>query len=251
MSEQFSLDLLQAISDWQQGGNFELKKKYGIQLKSTATSLDPEFRQCDVVCYRRISLGKSPLWKLIAEQELPETISSWTNDVSIAKAFKGGVQEEGWQGIIAQHKPTPDEVIVNLDYLYADRDFQSAVEKHKHNIENFDLGIGLYGNHEREIVIEKTSLAPSEIYALGGYSSSPNVIGHKIFGREPTPKEITFMEKRLAQRDEKFGAWWLTGDPLQRVLKKVESHIPALKKKKTKRYSENVRANPRNWITPS
>jgi hypothetical protein len=35
------------------------------------------------------------VWSLIGEDSLPEKISSWTLDLEMAKAFKGGVPPEG------------------------------------------------------------------------------------------------------------------------------------------------------------
>jgi hypothetical protein len=91
MADDFTLELLQAISDWQQGGNGREKHYRGRALKARAAGLDQRFRQTGLVCFRKVSLKKRPLWQLLADNKLPETISAWTATTDVAKTFKHGV----------------------------------------------------------------------------------------------------------------------------------------------------------------
>ena len=82
--------------------------------------------------YRRLALPQSDIWKFITTGSLPETISAWTVDEDIAKGIKGGVPPEWkdqkrWFGVILRHQPQADEVILNLDTLWVDIDYQRAL----------------------------------------------------------------------------------------------------------------------------
>jgi hypothetical protein len=44
MADEFDLQLLQTISDWQQGGNAREKHYRGKALKAAAAKLDPKFQ---------------------------------------------------------------------------------------------------------------------------------------------------------------------------------------------------------------
>lgn len=74
----FTLELLQAINDWQRGGIAKEKNERGKKLREVAAGLPENFRQTDVACYRRLKLHKSAVWTLGTDEELAETISAWT-----------------------------------------------------------------------------------------------------------------------------------------------------------------------------
>jgi len=94
---------------------------------------------------------------------LPETISAWTLDIEIAKGVKGGVPEEWksgkrWFGVILSHKPSPDEVIVNLETLWLDLQYQRSIQHYRPD--RFKEGIFRYENSQREVVLEIIGFPP-------------------------------------------------------------------------------------------
>jgi hypothetical protein len=89
-TEIFTRDLIQAVSDWQRGGSHDQKVKRGERLKTAAALLPKHFRTCAATCFRQEAHEKDRIWQLLADNHLPETITSWTTDIAIAKAFKGG-----------------------------------------------------------------------------------------------------------------------------------------------------------------
>jgi len=95
ITEIFTRDLVQAVSDWQRGGSHDQKVKRGQRLKAVATLLPDHFRACTTTCFRQEAHEKGRVWQLLADNHLPETIASWTTDIAIAKAFKGGVPPAG------------------------------------------------------------------------------------------------------------------------------------------------------------
>ena len=80
----FSLELSQAINDWQRGGDRWQRSRRGLALKGLAGALGPQFRRCDLVCFRQIALDKSSLWKLGDSLHLKEEIAAWTLNVEVA-----------------------------------------------------------------------------------------------------------------------------------------------------------------------
>ena len=228
MPTEFNLQLLQAISDWQQGGNAKEKHYRGKALKQACQTLDDKYRRCGLLAFRRVALKKTPLWKLLAKGKLPETISAWTVDIDFAKKFKGGVPERGWQGVIVQYLPEPGSVIVNLSMLYASENFLNSIERHRSRIQAFDSGMGKYEGGQSEIVIERNSISPEDIYALGGYSSDPHDVGRLILGRTVSKYEIDWMRRILDKHGQAFGPWWIDGAAKERVLQRIKAQIPKL-----------------------
>tara|TARA_R110001592_G_scaffold102799_1_gene289939 strand:- start:48 stop:716 length:669 start_codon:yes stop_codon:yes gene_type:complete len=165
----FDVDLLQGISDWQLGGDVTAKQIRGERLKVLAADLPAEFKSCATNCYRRLSLTKGSVWKVGTEYALDETISSWTLSLDVAQAFKDGVPSKGYQGSIFVHQPSDQEVIVNLNALFSDAEFQLAVSQRRAEIKNFERGIGRYGNSQCEVVLSLEKLPLDSVHCWGGY----------------------------------------------------------------------------------
>src|SRR5439155_20563773 len=131
----YPTSLLRAVNQWQKGGDAAAKATRGRDLKQHAQTLDnPIFRQCNAMVYRRLALNQSSISKFITSGTLPETISSWTVDSGVAQGFKGGVPTEWkngkrWFGVILAHKPTPNEVVLNLEHLWVDLTYQRTLEQ--------------------------------------------------------------------------------------------------------------------------
>ena len=223
--KQFSLELLRAINDWQQGGNARKKHYRGQTLKRVCATLDDRFRRCGLVVFRKVSLKKSPLWQLLAKGSLGETISAWTASTDVAKTFKDGVPEPGWQGVILQYHPEPGSVIVNLSTLYACPAFKEATQRQRANIASFDLGMGKFKGSQAEVVIERRAVSPENIHALGGYSSEPQHLGRVIFGRDVTNDEVTWMRRVLQKHGQDFGPWWIQDQAKDRVLRRIQEQM--------------------------
>lgn len=226
----FSLELLQAINEWQQGYSTKKRKtRLGQKIKYLAKGIDDKFRSCDLCCFRQISLDKKSVWEIIAEDRLEEMVSSWTIDLSVAKDFKGGVPPEGWQGAIFILKPDSSQVILNLDRLYRAPEFRDAIEAHKDGILGFDLGIGKYGNKQAEVIIEIESLDAVNLYALGGYSSNRENFLSRLLGRLPTENELAVFDFDLACIGKSLGPAWVEGDVVTRIRQKMQPKIERLR----------------------
>ncbi len=233
--EPFNLPLLQAINDWQRGGDAKQARKRGQSLKRVCGQLPDEFRQCSLVCHRQIALTKSSVWELTAEEQLGEKISAWTLDIEIAKRFKGGVPPEGqgYQGIIFSRFPEQSEVIANLHRLYREVKFQLAVDTLRSRIDGFGDGIGKYGDSQCEVVVETKELTTLDIYSFGGHSSQFDELvlatAKLIFGPTPTIQQLNSFRLNAEQARGAAGPNWLSPEATNRVLNRMTPHVELLK----------------------
>jgi hypothetical protein len=225
----FSSDLLQAICDWQRGGDAGQKAKRGAKLKSEAGSLPVKFRQCRL-CYRQIALGKGAVWQLADNLELPETISAWTESIDVARAFKDGVPPPGIQGAIFLLFPSQESVVINLNRLFRDAMFNEALKKNAKKIHGFYDGIGRYGNSQEEVVLEVTKIRLDDLYELGGFSSTKDEFMELYFGPNPTSNNLSQFERWLDMANVQLGPAWIGKTATDRVIDKIHMVMPALRR---------------------
>ena len=223
----FTVAFLQAVNDWQRGGDENQNRRRGVVLRSQCLSLLAKYRESPLVCHRQIALPKGGVWDLLGEGKLTEKVSSWTLDLEVAKDFKGGVppKDQGFQGAIFSLAPPPGSVIVNISLLYRDPEFLEAVQLHKEDIVSFHRGIGLYGDRQREVVLEIDRLSQEDIYSLGGHSSQFEELvqfaAGEIYGRSPTEDERTALILKSDGIRSRAGPTWLTPESTKRVLARV------------------------------
>ncbi len=225
----FTAQLIQAINDWQRGGDAMMKAKRGRRLKQLAALLEERFRTVRAKCYRRIALDKASVFDMGDDLKLDETISSWTLDLSFAKQFKDGVPEPGWQGVIFAIEPTASQVVLNLAAVYAEEAFAEACERLRPTIKGFEHGIGRYGDSQKEVILDVEYVPIDAILALGGYSSDLPTIAAKYLGRPATDAELAELEQALVSRGRAPGAWWLEGAAKDRAVAFWIRHAKRLK----------------------
>jgi hypothetical protein len=231
MQDIFPLSLLQAISDWQRSST----KTRAQTLKAECEALPAEYRTCLLVCYRQIALPKGGVWDLIGENHLSEKISSWTLDIELAKAFKGGVPPagQGFQGTILYLYPPPGSVVVNLSMLFRNASFLDAMEKNKSSITGYQDGAGRYGNSQSEVVLEIEAVAPEDIYSLGGHSSPLDELvaqaADLVYRRPATEAERRQLFLDATVAGVRVGPSWLNMDATRRVLARTKPHAEVLR----------------------
>jgi len=228
MSDTFPLPLLKAISDWQRGGDADQNRRRGQILKEAIAQLPEQYRTCSLCCFRQIALPKGGVWNLIGEDRLTEKISSWTIDVEVAKAFKGGVPPEGqgYQGVILCVYPQPKSVVVNLHELYQAPEFLAALKQNQAAINGYQDGAGRYSNKQSEVVLEVASVTQQDIYSMGGHSSAFEHLVDEaatlIYSRPATRAERAALLLKVDHVRGQAGPAWLSMDATQRVLTKIK-----------------------------
>jgi hypothetical protein len=227
-SEKYPASLLHSIDRWQKGGDRVAKATRGARLKGEVLALnDPFLRECKRVVYRRLALPQSDIWKFITTGSLPEAISAWTVDEDIAKGIKGGVppewkDEKRWFGIILQHRPTPDEVILNLDALWVDIEYQRALAAAEPT--KYVEGIRRYENSQREVILEISHFSLQEIWSWGGYSSPVEDLAGLVGGAPPTDEQVEWLRAQLEEHDIAVGPRWTTPQGARNVTTRVLEH---------------------------
>ena len=230
----FTLELLQAINDWQRGGDHKQKLRRGKKLKQLAAALPEQFRTCSKICYRQEAHEKDRIWQLLADESLPETIAAWTTDLSIAMDFKNGVPPNGLRGVIFSLTPPSESVIINLIEIYSEPDFRLAIEQHKLGIIGFGKGIGRYDDTQREIVLEMHKLRSRTIHCYGGYASDSETLAQQFFGHKPNAEGLAFFDQICHQANiPESGAWWLSEAGTKNVLDRMAPHIERLRRLKS------------------
>ncbi len=226
----FTFDLLQAICDWQRGGDHKQKLRRGARLKQLARSLPERFRTCTTICYRQEAHEKDRIWQLLADESLPETIVAWTTELSVAREFKNGVPPEGLRGVIFHLIPPSESVVINLVEVYRDPDFRSAIEQHRAEIIGFGDGISRHGETQHEIVLELHKLSPETILCYGGYATDREKLAEQFFGHKPNAEGLAFFDQLCRQASiPESGAWWLSEDGTRNVLDRMAPHVARLK----------------------
>ena len=228
---EFRLELLQAINDWQIASSPKRAKK----LTAEAKYLPDRFKHTPAPCYRRISLSGGHLIKLGNELKLSEKVSSWTLDLDVAKSFKEGVPESGYQGVVFKYTPSPLNCVLNLNTLYADPAFLDAVESQKLSIKNFDKGIGRYQGTQSETILNIEFLPLSAVLLWGGYSSNVKELASMYYMKSKIADAKLKQFKRLMKKAKlDAGPYWLEGsEAVKRINSKLQFHADRLTSEKT------------------
>lgn len=231
MSDLYSVELIQAISDWQRGGSSAQKQKRGAVLKKLAATLPERFRETTDRCYRQIALSEGHLRHVGTKYELLESISGWTKSELVAQEFKGGVPAKGgYQGVIFAVIPTEGQVILDIAALFADEGFNAAIKEHQGSINGFYDGINRYRSSQQEVVLEMESVPLAALHAWGGYSSSSNDLAHMFFGHSPTPEEWAAFQQLMQRTGVTSGPYWLTTpDAVARVNRRLKYEADRVK----------------------
>lgn len=227
----FDIKLLQAVSDWQRGGDQRQNLRRGLVLKNACAHLPEQYRACVLCCFRQVALPKGGVWELIGENRLPEKISSWTLDIEISKTFKGGVPPKGhgYQGVVLCVRPSFCAVVVNLHELYQDPVFVEAMERNSDVITGYHDGAGRYGNSQCEVVLEVSSVSQEAIYSLGGHSSRFEELiimaADIMFGRPATPAERETLLLDSEHLRSEAGPKWLTPEATRGVISRTQHEV--------------------------
>jgi len=217
----YTLELLQAINDWQATGIGINKTQIAERIIEHSTELPLEFKKLNAKCYRQIALSGMNSLLLGANMQLPETYSSWTYDKLVSQNFNGGVPPIGYLGVIfvVDNRVPEFEVVINLFELFKDADFLAACEKHKNEISSYKTGIGYFMNKEAEVILKIERLTTDQVWAYGGYSSSREELAKMYFKHTPNQNELKYFDKLVKQGSIIIGGNWVTGKEKDRIVK--------------------------------
>ncbi len=213
----YSKEFIKAISRWQMGSKNKSKKAKTLKKEIKACKLESPFNVYKGDCFRKIDLTDNSVYELGTSLKLKEQLSSWTNSIDIAKTFKKGPSRELISCIIC-HKPSKEEVVLNLHALYSDPNFVKAIaECSNHEIK----GIMKYWNSQKEIILELDLVPITEICSLGGHIGTPEEIAEIKNEEEFKPLALTveIVMDGLKKNGFNIGDdWWLSREGTQSVI---------------------------------
>jgi hypothetical protein len=224
--EIFSTSLIQALSDWQRGEGAS-KAALALALKDEALKLPTDFRATTGTFYRRIDIDPANLMVIGTKFKLPETISSWTKDYSVAKHFKE-LPKTGYRGSIFSLVPTKG-VILDIDRLFSTKAFRTRLFQIQGQIIGLKEGIHRYANSEKEVLIECSDISADSLYALGGYTKDKDYYLNLQYGPNPTDQQRHQFEQAMLKGNQRIGPYWLNDkETIARLTKKLTDNAARL-----------------------
>jgi hypothetical protein len=220
----YTLELLQAINDWQAIGIGANKAPIAERILEYSRDLPEKFKSLTTKCYRQVALTGMNSVLLGANMQLPESYSSWTFDKSIAQSFNGGVPPIGYQGVIFEiDKNVRDfSIVLNLFELFKDAEFLTACQAFKSQIASYKSGIGYFMNSESEVILKIERITTAQIWAYGGYSAPREKLAEMYFKHLPNAIELKYFDKLIKQENIIIGGNWVKGAAKDRI---VNLHI--------------------------
>lgn len=224
----FSVPFIQAVNDWL----FDPIPANAQRLALLSTQLPAEFRKRRSHVYRRIDLTSHHIWQLLAEERLPEKISSWSESDLVARNH-GGIPEKS-QAVLFRIPPERGRTIVNISRLFGPNGFRLACLMLEEQIIDYEFGIGAFDNSEQEVVVEVDHITPDDLVGFFGPSSNEAELvylaGKKEYGRLPTTEEQKVLLTRMRWSGRRAGFQWLSEDGVLKVRNRMKEKISDLKK---------------------
>jgi hypothetical protein len=165
--------LIRAIDRWQAGSKDKARK--ARMLWDWSRHLPPQYRALPTTVFRQVRVN-ARLGIGMAVGVFLESISSWTTSHQVAQRFR---QEDGDREkvlmIFARH-PAADDIIINLNALYADPDFMETVRATSARLDKTFRGIERWKGSQEEVVLKETTIANDEIVSLGAFRQISDVV---------------------------------------------------------------------------
>jgi hypothetical protein len=213
----FTDELLDALGAWQRGWreNMDLKKPIEEKLVIEAAKLPGCFRAAPDACDRKRFLYKGDMEPLIMFGGLDDGVASWTTYRDFAKDFKGIVRPGAVTASYFEHKPRPDEVIVNFQALWADEAFVQAAEDYRNRGRQEAAALFNFADKQGEIVLH-ARLHSEEIRGMVGdapdFDAACDQAGIAEEAREELFKKLTAMKVHFG------GPIWTSEEGAPRVV---------------------------------
>jgi hypothetical protein len=131
-------------------------------------------------------------------------VSSWTTSLEVAKQFRQEDQDRKKVMMIFARRPTPGDVIIDLNTVYADNDFLETVHATAVRLKKAFRGIDRWRNTQEEVVLNETIIGNDEIVSLGAFRQLSDVVP-LIGAREPgAPSEDQIYRETGTRSDRHF-----------------------------------------------
>ncbi|WP_339862521.1 hypothetical protein [Thalassospira alkalitolerans] len=168
----FKDTFLAALGAWQRGWREDQSKRVQLaaDLETEISELQPQFRRVDTPCYRKRFLHPADLPKLFFEGALYEGITSWTTDFTYAQEFKGLQRDNAVTAAIFSHRPSPEEVLVNITALWQNPTFRASANAYKERGGEHSDALFNFADKQGEVILSAPVRLP-DILGFTGKSS--------------------------------------------------------------------------------
>lgn len=169
----FEKSFLIALSNWQKGWRENQTKRRDLadKLVESCVSLPESFKSCNSPCYRKRFIVGGEIVPIILEDDYFEGIASWTVDIECAKKLKGLVNPETSFAIVFKQLPKNEDVVVNINELWKNKDFENAVNELNKTDPELAYPLLNFKDYQSEVVL-RTTLKGTEIEHIVGVSTS-------------------------------------------------------------------------------
>ncbi len=169
----FDRSFLIALSNWQKGWNENQAKRRELAdaLVKACDTLPDNFKNCKVPCFRKRFIVGGEIVPIILEDNYFEGIASWTTDIECAKKLKGLINPATSFAIVFKQLPRKVDVIVNINELWLNQDFENAVQELKKTDPELAYPLLNFKDYQSEVVL-RTTLKGTEIEHIVGVSTS-------------------------------------------------------------------------------
>ena len=221
----YPISFLRALDDWLAGAP-EQRVAKAERLRRELVHIEPEYRQCNVCCYRRIDFPQdstenvrnviTPMLDLLHTGKLRESISSWSTDPEVAKAHVEGVQQ-GEICMIFSRMPAPNEVWLNIGELVKSLRF----------VTGFQGGsmIDHWAAREKEVILEVRHVSPEDVYSFGGFIGTGDQIRLTGIIDGFPPELFNGLELLMQRRGIKPGQeLWLPEERSKALANRMQAH---------------------------
>ncbi len=219
--------LIHAIDDWQAGANGKDRK--ARQLRKTSQHLPRSYRKAPTRVFRQVRVN-AQLGIGMALDASPDAVSSWTTSEDVARRFRENDQDRSKVMVIFGRSPAPDDIILDLNAVYADSDFMDTVRADEERLGKQFRGINRWRDTQKEVVLNETVIGNDEIVSLGAFRELRDIVP-AIGARDPnapSDREI-FKELTGVSSDEHF---WTTPDSTAEGIRRAAERARTFLKEK-------------------
>jgi hypothetical protein len=240
-AQMFDSHFLNTLSDWQRGWreNQERRRQIADELVKVCEPLPKEFKKYNKGCYRKRFIVGGEIVPIVLNNDFFEGIASWTSEIGFAKNFKALIKSSTTFAMIFKHQPRPNEIIVNVNALWKNREFREAVDKL--NIEEPTVAEPLLKMKVQGEIVLRSTLRGSEIEHIVGMSHSFDEICDK--GRIPLEEREELSKKYSMDPDgipidmPVWGSKKATNEAVKKTISKMKSLIENARKNKVPIYN--------------
>lgn len=165
--------LIRAIDNWQAGSKDKARK--ARRLRDWSCELPAHYRAAPARAFRQVRVN-TQLGIGVAVGAIPEAVSSWTTSMEVARRFREEDQDRDKVMMIFARHPTPLDVILNLNAIFADPDFLETVAATSARLGRQFAGIERWQGTQQEVVLKETTIENDEIVSIGAFRQLTNVV---------------------------------------------------------------------------